>query len=119
MYNTSNFQTTTHALGGGEWSIEVTLDGSFVKEFVGNNGTQQGEEADDLWSEYNEWVSSLPDNPDLLYTVSWERSRRSEKGRYCPVVSSEGIYTWSQAYDECVRLNLEIDALNSIHFKEV
>ena len=62
MFNTSNFQTTTHALGGGEWSIEVTLEGVFVKEFVGNNGTQT-EETDDLWREFRDWVSSLPDDP--------------------------------------------------------
>lgn len=52
----------TFALGGGEWSIEVyNLEGACVKEFCGLNGTQNGEEADDLWALYREWYESLPD----------------------------------------------------------
>lgn len=46
--------TETHAIGGGEWSIEVfDEDGYLLKEFVGSNGTR--EPADDLWSEYDQW----------------------------------------------------------------
>lgn len=106
VFNTTNFQTTTHAIGGGEWSIEVYDDeGNYIREFVGSNGTRDDEEADDLWSEYNAWVESLPDDPDILYCVSWERSRRSDTGRYVPIVSSTGTMNYSQAHDECVRLN--------------
>jgi hypothetical protein len=48
------YRTETHAVGGGEWSIEVYReDGSFLKEFVGSNGTR--ESADDLWAQYEEW----------------------------------------------------------------
>lgn len=119
MYNTTSFQTSTHAIGGGEWSIEVRYeDGNYVREFVGSNGTRDDEEADDLWSEFHSWIESLPDDPDILYAISYERSRRSEIHRYCPVRSKNGHYTWSQAYDECMRLNLEDDAIKSQYFKE-
>ena len=51
--------TTTHAVGGGEWSIEVhNSDGTVIEEFVGSNGTCSP--ADDLWSAYEEWYANLP-----------------------------------------------------------
>jgi len=53
-------ETKTLAVGGGEWAIEVYhQDGSFIREFVGSNGTHR--EADDLWSEFEDWRNSLPD----------------------------------------------------------
>ena len=108
MYNTTNFQTSTHAVGGGEWSIEVRDEnGIYIREFVGSNGTRDDEEADDLWADFSSWVESLPDDPDILYAVSYERSRRSEKGRYCAVAYKYGTMTRQQAYDECERLNNE------------
>ena len=42
--------TSTHAIGGGEWSIEVSVGEQYCCEFVGSNGTQNDEEADDLHS---------------------------------------------------------------------
>lgn len=49
----------THAIGGGEWSIEVYgKDGEFLKEFVGFNGTR-GEEATDLWAEVSQWEQEV------------------------------------------------------------
>lgn len=46
----------THAIGGGEWSIEVfDSNGGFLKEFVGSNGTRNGKKATDLWAEVSEW----------------------------------------------------------------
>lgn len=46
------------SLGGGEWSIEA-ISNSFkygiIEEWVGLNGTQPGEECDDLWGEVYEW----------------------------------------------------------------
>lgn len=46
----------THALGGGEWSIEVYgRNDEFLKEFVGLNGTRPDEDATDLWAEVYEW----------------------------------------------------------------
>jgi hypothetical protein len=51
-------QSSTHSLGGGEWSIEVYHEnGDFIKEFVGSNGTRS--EKDDLWGEYDIWFESL------------------------------------------------------------
>lgn len=49
--------TSTHAIGGGEWSIEVSVDDSYCCEFVGSNGTRDGEEADDLHSMVTEAIS--------------------------------------------------------------
>jgi len=50
----------THAIGGGEWSIEVYgPNGEFLKEFVGSNGTRPGEEATDLWVEVSEWEQEV------------------------------------------------------------
>lgn len=45
----------TFALGGGDWSIEVYSDDELLAEFVGSNGTREGEEGDDLWAEVEEW----------------------------------------------------------------
>ena len=43
--------TKSFAVGGGEWTIEVyDLDGEFLFELLGSNGTRD-EEADDLWGE--------------------------------------------------------------------
>ena len=43
--------TRSFAVGGGEWSIEVySLDGDYLFELVGSNGTRD-EEADNLWNE--------------------------------------------------------------------
>jgi hypothetical protein len=45
----------THSLGGGEWSIEaVDTNGQCIKEFVGNNGTDDYE-ADNLWEQVSQW----------------------------------------------------------------
>lgn len=59
-------ECTTHAIGGGEWSIEAHhKDGRLLKEFVGANGTQSyvgedgylhNEEVADLWSELHDWA---------------------------------------------------------------
>jgi hypothetical protein len=41
--------TTTHSVGGGDWSIEVfDIEGNFLFELVGSNGTNS--KADDLWA---------------------------------------------------------------------
>lgn len=46
----SNFNFSTHAVGGGEWAIEMSHpDHSSVVEFIGSNGTNSP--ADDLWEE--------------------------------------------------------------------
>ena len=77
-------QTESHSIGNGQWSVEVIgitrvfpgdtfSDGSVnessyfheekfvVKEFVGNNGTWEGEEADDLHSLASEFMSQVED----------------------------------------------------------
>ena len=43
----NGFLTKTHAIGDGEWSLEVySREDEFLFEFVGSNGTRR--EADDL-----------------------------------------------------------------------
>lgn len=50
----------TYALGGGEWSIEAKTShdqsvwGPSIMEWVGSNGTRDGESTD-LWAEVREW----------------------------------------------------------------
>lgn len=52
--------TKTFAIGDGMWSIEVYDDeGNFMTEFVGLNGTREGEVATDLWAEYAQWCQEL------------------------------------------------------------
>lgn len=58
MSNNDNFFTETHAVGGGEWSIEVFFwneegQKEFVTEFVGSNGTRDNEPTD-LWAIYHD-----------------------------------------------------------------
>lgn len=53
-------RTEVHSLGGGEWSIEAyDLDGYFMREFVGENGTNSlyspDGKGDDLWEELRLW----------------------------------------------------------------
>lgn len=48
--------TKSCAVGGGEWTIEVyDLDGEFLFELLGSNGTR--EPADNLWNELSCLVS--------------------------------------------------------------
>ncbi|MDV7400425.1 hypothetical protein RZS08_53920, partial [Arthrospira platensis SPKY1] len=41
--NGQRITTESHAVGGGEWSLEVYADGKFLFELVGPNGTRDGE----------------------------------------------------------------------------
>ena len=56
LLQSGHYETTTHAVGGGEWSIEVfgeDLKGNVVGfELVGSNGSHYP--ADDLWSQLGE-----------------------------------------------------------------
>lgn len=98
--------TSTHAIGGGEWSIELHegMDdySPCLAEFVGNNGTRsfvneegflENEEADDLWAEVDEWMEdperggaihhttyyyTLPDGSELSFHAIM---REIENGR--------------------------------------
>jgi len=51
----------TYSLGGGDWSIEAKTSndqsawGPSIMEWVGSNGTRNGEEPTDLWAEVEEW----------------------------------------------------------------
>ena len=51
----------TYGIGGGQWSIEAKTSydqscwGPSCMEWVGSNGTRYDEEADDLWSEVENW----------------------------------------------------------------
>lgn len=84
--------TETHALGGGEWSIEVyDQHGSFMTEFVGLNGTQPGEEATDLWAEYDEWAEQIAKpaknvakfkSPDGTVETKWWFYNEAARGRF-------------------------------------
>jgi len=49
-----NVQTSTHALGSGDWSIEVRDGDEFLFELVGSNGSRNDEPADDLWGKLQE-----------------------------------------------------------------
>ena len=50
--------TKSCAVGGGEWSIEVyDLNGNYLFELVGSNGTRNDEEPDNLWNELSFLVS--------------------------------------------------------------
>jgi hypothetical protein len=49
--------STSHAIGGGEWSLEVYGEaGEYLFELVGSNGTRDNEEADDLNGELSELI---------------------------------------------------------------
>lgn len=50
LRNATNIQTSTHAIGGGEWSIEIHDGDEFLFELVGSNGSRN-DEADDLWGQ--------------------------------------------------------------------
>ncbi len=56
LLHSGHYETTTHAVGGGEWSLEVSgedLQGNMVWfELVGSNGTHYP--ADDLWGQLDE-----------------------------------------------------------------
>jgi len=50
--------TKSFAVGGGEWTVEVyNLDGEFLFELVGSNGTRNEETPDNLWGELSCLVS--------------------------------------------------------------
>lgn len=52
------FKRTIHALGNGEWSVELHDDeGNFIKEFVGSNGTHSP--SDDLHEEADQWEKNF------------------------------------------------------------
>lgn len=58
VLNGESIFTETHALGDGEWSIEVhSRESGVLFELIGLNGTGRGEEATDLWAKYNEMHS--------------------------------------------------------------
>lgn len=61
--------TSTHAIGGGEWSIEVSVGDIYCCEFVGSNGTRDGEEADDLHS----IVSNAVQEAEKLFDYIWSK----------------------------------------------
>jgi predicted transcriptional regulator len=76
--------TSTHCLGGGEWSIELHegIDdySPWLAEFVGNNGTRsfvneegflENEEADDLWAEVDEWMEDPERGGAVHHITHW------------------------------------------------
>lgn len=52
-----SMSTKPLAIGGGEWSLELYIDNSYVCEWVGSNGTWPGEEADDLQALANDAIA--------------------------------------------------------------
>ena len=52
-------ETSTHACGGGDWSIEVRDNKGLLFELVGSNGSRNGEVADDLWADLAELESQV------------------------------------------------------------
>ena len=67
--------TSTHALGDGQWSIELHTGyddwSPCIAEFVGSNGTRNGEEADDLWAEVSEWENDPKRGGSIHHVVHW------------------------------------------------
>lgn len=67
--------TSTHALGDGQWSIELHTGyddwSPCIAEFVGNNGTRNGEEADDLWAEVSEWENDPKRGGSVHHVTHW------------------------------------------------
>lgn len=61
--------TSTHSIGSGEWSIEVSVGDTYCCEFVGSNGTWPGEEADDLHSMVTEAVQEA----ERLFDYIWSK----------------------------------------------
>lgn len=51
--NGDNYETTTHSLGSGEWSIEVNGNNGNSFELVGLNGSGN-DKPTDLWAELQE-----------------------------------------------------------------
>lgn len=66
--------TSTHSLGGGEWSIELHAgndDWSLcLAEFVGRNGAVDGVE-DDLWAEVREWENDPKRGGAVHHITHW------------------------------------------------
>lgn len=75
-FNNNNIiSTSVHAIGGGEWSIEVRAGGEFLFELVGENGTNElfsGGQRDDLWG-------------DLQHIESQAEEYAIKKGWYNPL----------------------------------
>ena len=75
----TDIKTTTHACGGGEWSIEIYDGSDFLFELVGSNGTRNDEEADDLWGDleqlFKEARKITACMPSLEDTALTERNR--------------------------------------------
>lgn len=76
--------TSTHALGDGQWSIELHTGyddwSPCIAEFVGNNGTRsfvngegflENEEADDLWAEVSEWENDPKRGGAIHHVTHW------------------------------------------------
>lgn len=76
--------TSTHAVGGGEWSIELHTGyddwSPCLAEFVGPNGTQtyigndgflHNEEAADLWEEVEEWKNDPKRGGAIHHIIHW------------------------------------------------
>lgn len=64
--NGETINEETHAIGGGQWSIEVYgSESGLLFELIGLNGTQEGEEADDLHGELSDiWAEiKFPETP--------------------------------------------------------
>ena len=89
VYNGDYVATTeTFSIGDGQWSLEaLNRDGHCLKEFVGNNGTREGDECDDLYSLYESWARDVHHQyrvlraPDgMQASLSWFR-REINKGR--------------------------------------
>lgn len=60
-----SIHTSSHALGGGEWSLEVTAGGEYIGELVGENGQNNhycpSGEGDDLHEELDRLIKEVED----------------------------------------------------------
>ena len=88
--------SSTHSLGGGEWSIELHAGyndwSECIAEFVGSNGQCFGEEPDDLWAEVAEWET---DPNGGLAIHHWEASVWR-----CPDGLDMTVHQWLRAVND-------------------
>lgn len=68
--------TSTHCLGGGEWSIELHEGMDYyspcIAEFVGRNGSAVVDGVkDDLWAEVKEWENDPKRGGEVHHITHW------------------------------------------------
>ena len=80
----TDIRTTTHACGGGEWSIEIYDGSDFLFELVGSNGTRNDEETDDLWGDLEQLFKEARKITACMPSLDdWASCNHTEMVREC------------------------------------